>query len=307
MPESEPSAIPAPAAGQAAERVPLFINNKAGKLHPTAGPAELQKMADDLGVPTQVIGTASVEEFRRRMRECRDAGAPRVAVAGGDGTIHLAVQDLAHSDTALGIIPQGTANNFATALRLPQDLASALRVLVEGQVKSVDLGLVKGEYFTESSGVGLFADALAMYGKTNKNFFRAIWAMLNLVFSMHARRVKLTVDGEIIQERAVMCTVANSFRMAQALPVAPGAKLTDHDLDVVILGDLTRSELIPYFRAMRAQLHPILPKVRTLKGKRIEIESRRPMPVHCDDKIIGTTPVTVEVQPGALKVLVERL
>lgn len=291
----------------AREPIPLILNDKAGKYHSTAGADELQKVADQLGVAARVMATQSTEEMRRLVCQLRDEGAKRIAVAGGDGTIHIAVQELAHSDVALGIVPQGTANNFATALRLPQDLSSALRVLEEGVVKAVDLGYIDGEYFTETAGVGLFADALALYGKSNKNFFRALAAALRLLFSFRASRIRLTVDGKTTTERAVMCVAANTFRLGVAFPVAPGAKVTDQELDIVILGDLKRSELIPYFRAIRRQLHLSLPKAQSIKGKTIRIESARPMPVHCDDHIIGTTPVTIEVKPGALKVLVERL
>lgn len=63
----------------------------------------------------------------------------RVAVVGGDGTVSLAAQELVHTKTALGIIPQGTFNNFAIALHIPLDLPSALRVLRDGVVRDVDL------------------------------------------------------------------------------------------------------------------------------------------------------------------------
>jgi diacylglycerol kinase (ATP) len=288
-------------------RVPLLLNEKAGALHSTAGPEQLIQLATASGVDLQVLTTSSPADFRQKVRGLIERGEERIAAAGGDGTIHLAVQELAYSKTALGIIPQGTANNFATALHLPQELPAALRVLAEGAIKNVDLGKVNGEYFTESAGVGLFADALSVYGRSNKNLFRALQAIFKIVLSLKASRVRLTIDGEQVEERSVMCIAANSYRMAYAMPIAPGAKVTDSLLDVIVFGDLKRSELIPYFRAVRAQLHTTLPKVKTMQGSVIKIESYRKMGVHCDDKVITRTPATIEVQPGALKVLVERL
>ncbi len=58
--------------------------------------------------------------MRPQVRQLVREGVEKVAVAGGDGTVSLAVQELAYSNKALGILPQGTFNNFATALRLPQ-------------------------------------------------------------------------------------------------------------------------------------------------------------------------------------------
>jgi diacylglycerol kinase (ATP) len=286
----------------------ILMNAKAGALKQTASGEQLEALAKELGVCISVVGTHSKEEMRSTLRRLVAEGVDRVAVAGGDGTIALAVQELACSDTALGIIPQGTANNFATALRLPQDLPSALRVLQEGIVREVDLGKVGNRYFTESAGVGLFADALALYGAgTNKNIPRALWAMSKLLLDFRPRRVRLFVDGELHSERSVLCECANSFRMAYAVPIAPGAKLTDGQLDVMVLGDLERRELLPYYRAMRAQTHESLPKVTRLKAREIRIETRHRMNVHADDRVVGVTPATITAVPRALKVLVDHL
>lgn len=286
----------------------VLMNGRAGAFRSTPSVTEMKKLAGEAGICVEVVGTSSPTQMRHEIRRLVQAGARRVAVAGGDGTITRAVQELAYTNTALGIIPQGTANNFATALRLPQDLPSALRVLQEGIVREVDLGKIGDRYFTEAAGVGLFADALAIYGaKTNKNVVRAFYAITRLYFAVRARRVRLYTDGALHTERAVMVEAANAFRMAYAFPVAPGAKMTDGQLDVVVVGDLQREELIPYYRAFRAQTHQSLPKITMLRARELRIETRHRMNVHCDDKVVGTTPVTITAQPRALKVLVDRL
>jgi diacylglycerol kinase family enzyme len=95
--------------------------------------------------------------------------------------------------------------------------------------------------------------------------------------------------------------------MAHAVPIAPGAKLTDETLNVVVIGDLRWTELIPYYRAVRAQAHLSLPKVTTLEAQEVRIEAGQRVNVHCDDHIVGTTPVTISLAPKALRVLVESL
>jgi len=277
-------------------------------LQPSAGIEQLQQMIQEIELDAEVIDTASPEEMTQTIRQLVAAGVEKIAVCGGDGTVSLCVQEVAHTKAVLGIIPQGTFNNFATALRLPQDLPSALRVLQDGEVRNIDLGKVGDRYFTEAAGVGLFADALAIYGEgTNKNFLRGLSAMTNVFLSFKAHRLRLVIDGQSQIERAVMCIVSNTYRMAQGVPVAPGAKLTDGELDVIIVGDLDRNELIPYYRAFRSQLHLNLPKVSTLRAREVKIDARRHLNLHCDDQVIGTTPATICAQPGALKVLVDRL
>jgi YegS/Rv2252/BmrU family lipid kinase len=287
----------------------VLLNARAGPLHGHASQEEMRALAQAAGLDANFVATDSPDETRQTLRRLVADRAERVAVAGGDGTVALAAQELAYSDTVLGILPQGTANNFATALRLPQDLPSALRVLANGTVRAVDLGKVGDRYFTESAGVGLFADALTVYGaRANKNVARAFYAILRVFLSARARRLHLILDGERVIERAVLCEVANSFRMAYAVPVAPGAKLTDGELDVVVVGDLNGvREMWAYYKAFRAQMHATLPKVHTFRAREVRIETRHTMNVHCDDKVIGTTPVTITAQPRALKVLVDTL
>ncbi len=264
-------------------------------------------MVGEIGLDADVIGTESPEEMREAIRRFVAEGVKKIAVAGGDGTVAFAVQEIVRTSSALGILPQGTANNFATALRLPQDLPSALRVLKEGTVRAIDLGKVHDRYFTEAAGVGLFADTLAAYGKgSNKNLLRGIYALARVLFSFRAHRIKLTVDGTPHIERAVVCIVANTYRIGTAMPVAPEAQVTDGRLDVVIVGDLKFREIVPYYRAFRAQTHLNLPKVTILRAREVRIEAHRPMNVHCDDSVIGATPVTITAQPQAIHVLVER-
>lgn len=286
----------------------VLMNDNAGKFKFSPGVAELKQMIEHLDLRLEVLGTKSEADMIRTIRELVDRGAERVAVAGGDGTVSTAIQILANCETALGIVPQGTANNFATALRLPQDLPSALRVLQEGEVKAVDLGKSCGRYFAESTGVGLFADALSIYGReSNKNLWRSLYAVARIILGLHPHRLKLTIDGKMHEEPAVFCVAANGFRMAHSLAVAPSAKLTDGELDLVIIGDLDRRELFTYYKAMRQQMHITMPKVKMFRAKEVRIEARRRLPVHCDDKVPCTTPVTITAEPKALKVIVEQL
>lgn len=285
----------------------LLMNDKAGRLHRTPNVDEMRETLRVLGLEAEVIGTQSQPEFRKTIRRLVEAGEERVGIAGGDGTVRIAVEEMAGTGTALAIVPQGTMNNFATALRLPLGLPMALRAACDGEVREIDLGRACGKLFTESAGVGLFANALSIYGHHNKSLWRGLLAVTRTLLNFRPARLALDVDGERWEERAAWVVAANGFRMAQALPVAPSASLTDGMLDLVILGDLARNELIPYYLAIRRQTHLMLPKVRFCNAKCIELHSRRTMPVHIDDRIGGNTPTRIEVMPRHLRVVVERL
>lgn len=285
---------------------PVLMNTKAGALHGEAGRGQLQRMARNLGVDIEVICTQSAEDMQDELRKMVASGVDRVGVAGGDGTVRLAAQELAHTKTALGILSQGTFNNFASVLRLPHNLPEALRMLRDGIVREVDLGHVEDRYFTESAGVGLFADALALYGQgSNKNFLRGLEALVRLGLEYHAQEYTVVWDGQTISGRATAIEVCNTYRIAQAVPIAPEADVEDGMLDVVILGDIPRRELLDYGRALRAQMHLGLPHVAVLRAQSVQIMARYPHNIHADDRIVGVTPQTITVAPRALKVLVD--
>lgn len=281
----------------------LFVNAQAG-LH-TSGPTpdDLRSIIHALGLEVQVCTTESEDDMCKQIRSLIQKSEARIAVAGGDGTIHAAVQCLAHSDAIFAIIPTGTRNNFAHALGIPREVNAALESLRFGEPISVDLGHVEGIYFTEAAGIGVYADILDAYGRTNKDFWRGLYAIWRGFLNLRARRLRLEVDGVKVTERAVMCTFANSYRMGAGAPMAPQASVTDGELDLVILGDLSRLELIRYYRAIQANQHLSLPKVQTMRAKRVRVESATPMPLHVDDRVVATTPVDIEVHAGCLRVL----
>lgn len=285
----------------------VFANKYAGTLARIQGESPLERFAREAGFEPEVIYTRSSTQLQRRLREMVAAKVDRVAVAGGDGTIHAAVQVLAKTDTVLGILPQGTANNFATALRLPMDLPGAFRTIAEGEVLAADLGDANGEYFTEGAGVGMFADALAVAGcGRTKSLLRTLKTMVQLLITNRQYRLTLVVDGVPYTEEVLNIVAANSFCIGYNFPIAPNAVLTDAQLDIVVIKALSRREWLPYLKAIRAQAHLALPKVAEFKAKELEIRSRRSIAAHVDDRAWRRTPLKIRVQEKALKVMVDR-
>src|SRR5438093_8379702 len=97
-------------------RCVILLNERAGAMQGASPVEHLRQLCGEIGLEAELIPTASPAEMRARIRTLVEAGTERIAVAGGDGTVAHAVQELAHRDSILGILPLGTANNFATAL-----------------------------------------------------------------------------------------------------------------------------------------------------------------------------------------------
>lgn len=283
----------------------ILVNGRAGAPQPRARAEQLGHLVALLGHRAEILITRSEAEMRAHLRRLVQSGAPRVAVAGGDGTVARAVPELAYTETALSILPLGTFNNFAAALNIPRDLHAALRLLWEGVVSEVDLGEVGGHLYTEAAGAGLLADFVTLTSTDGrKRPLRTLYALARLFAANRAYPVRLTVDGQRYDRELSLCLVANSYRVGTAISVAAGARMTDGRLNVVLVEALERREWWRYAQATWIQMLETLPKVQVFTAQEIRLEGPAGISVHCDDRLLLRAPVTFRAKPKALKVLV---
>src|SRR5437764_4584533 len=99
--------------------------------------------------------TLAAGDAGRLAHEAVDRHTGVVIVAGGDGTINEVIQELAGSETALGVLPMGTTNVWARDTNIPLDYAGAREVLVHVRTRQIDLGNVNGRYFLLMACIGL--------------------------------------------------------------------------------------------------------------------------------------------------------
>jgi YegS/Rv2252/BmrU family lipid kinase len=290
-----------------------FLRRRARKSDPPELPAVLpmlSELAAEVGLEANVEALPPPSELPELLRAAQTEGYDTVVAAGGDGTVHAVAQALVHSPLRLGVLPVGTANNIAHALKIPFALEEAIKVLATGVERNIDVGWIGNEYFLESAGVGLFADAVQAFGTRELRPYqvvRLLKTVAPLLWNLRARTLALTLDGVEQLEEAVMVTVANGAYLGEGVPLAPNAALTDGLFDVVIVGALTRLELIRFAFAATRGLHLRLPKVRLAQAQTVEIRrihrAHHPLPVHAGDHIVAHTPVRMDILPGALRVI----
>lgn len=292
----------------APQRCEIIFHNAKSGIHGTEITTSAIRQAVARAKMNAEVVSVGSDLFPEAVRRQLLNGAERILVAGGDGTVARAARLLAHTSIPLGILPVGGANNFAAALGLPaRDVAAALSILKTGTIRAVSLGRTDNGYiFTEAAGVGLFADGLHLYGGARQNWWKGVLVWLRLLAGFRATTLRITLDGRQMTRRVVLCTVANGFRMADFVPVAPDASVEDGVFDVVLIGALQVWELPRYFAAVRRGHHLGLPKVSVYRAREVVIESANGVSrhVHADDHIVGATPVTFTLLPAALRVVV---
>ncbi|MCP3029754.1 YegS/Rv2252/BmrU family lipid kinase [Halobacillus sp. A1] len=288
----------------------LFIYNG------NAGSGELdQNLAQTLPALTkeikefQVIQTETLEEFKET---CCDYG-PEVDVLfimGGDGTVHECINCLAEIENrpVIGVLPGGTSNDFSRVLGTPQQMQQAAQAVINGEEMSIDAGQANEHYFVNFWGIGLVTETSSNIDSLQKDRFGVIsyyisaFKTMNQADSFH---FTLEIDGEKIQDEAVMILVMNGrFIGTQQVPM-PEARPDDGLLDVLVV----KNSNLTLFKELLSMNKPWSdPKnhqeLMYRQGRDIRIDVEVEQEVDMDGEIKGSTPAHLEVLPDHFTFLV---
>lgn len=266
------------------------------------------------GIRTTVIAGGSADESTGLLRMALDAGVDAVLVSGGDGTVNIAVQELAGTTVPLGIVPTGTGNDFATALGLRErHAAGAADAVIAGTTRSVDAArLVRADGSSR-----LYATVLAsgFDSRVNDRANRMRWprgprrydiAILREFVDLRTVRFGVEweeADGavESLDEQLLMVSVGNGPTYGGGIPICPDAELSDGLLDVTLVRPLSRARLLRLLPRVYRGTHTRLPEVRTARVRRVRL-SAPDTTAYADGEPVGGLPLEIEVVPAALQV-----
>jgi len=256
----------------------------------------------------QVCGRDSAESLEL----CHAAvagGTSAVVALGGDGTMHVALQAVAGGSTPLGLIPAGTGNDFAAAMGLPSAIEAAMDVVAAGRTKAVDaVRATDGEgnerWWACVLGAGFDSAVNERANRTRwprgpRRYDLAIFAEL---LRLEPRAFVLEVDGRREELTATFVAVGNAPAYGGGMRIAPDADLTDGLLDVIVVGPISRTELIRIKPRVYAGGHLGHPAVTTSRGSVVRLESVGAV-AYADGDRLAALPVTSRCVPGALNVL----
>ena len=216
-----------------------------------------------------------------------------VIIAGGDGTVNAAGRGLVETGLPLGVLPIGTANDFARSIGVPDDVEAAARVITDGFTHKVDLGEVNGHPFFNVASVGLAADLAKKLTRDEKRRFGRLSYALNaasLLLRATPFHATLLVAEQKVMVRTMQIAIGNGCYYGGGNIIAPGARIDDGYLDLYSLefAQVWRMALmIPTFHK---GTHGAVREVRTARGASFEIVTRKPRPVNADGELVTETP-----------------
>jgi YegS/Rv2252/BmrU family lipid kinase len=248
------------------------------------------------------------EELGNILGRLSPGSLDRILVGGGDGTLNAALPALLRADVPLGVLPLGTANDFACALGIPSEPGRAVRVALEGVVTRVDVGRVNGAPFLNVASVGLGArvtERLSAELKARLGFLGYPRAMLGAY--REARPFHALIRSDDAPPRRMRCihvAVGNGPRYGGGALIAEDARLDDGRLHLFALAPVPLWRLLLLAPRLGLGRYRDLSDILTGKARRLWIETSRPLSVSADGEIIGRTPAAFDLLPGALAVLV---
>jgi len=252
-----------------------------------------------------------VEKSRRAPKYARRAvakGADVVFVWGGDGTVQRCIDAVAGTDTAIAIMPAGTANLFASNLSVPHDLAEAVLVGLHGERRRLDTGWVNGMRFAVMAGAGFDARMIADTDRGTKDRLGRAAYVVTGIKNLRARPMRATikVDGKRFFKGKVSCVLAaNVGKILGGVEAFPQAQPDDGRLE---LGVVTARNPIEWARTFGrlATGHPDQsPFAHVTQGKRFRVRFDRKVTFELDG---GARPASrtlrIKVRPHSITVCV---
>ena len=291
-------------------RIRLVVNPSSGKGRALELLPAVAGILRDGGHDLQILLSRDFEEARAMTTAAVAAGVDVLAVMGGDGMMHLGVNAcaLAHAAgdrrTTLGLVPAGTGNDLCRGLDMdPKDAEAGARVIAQGQSRAMDL-IRAGDRFVAT------VLATGFDARVNRRANELAWprgssrytvATLAELRGFTPLRYRLTLDGEVREQRAMLVAVGNTSTYGGGMRICLDADPFDGRLDVTIIHPMNRVALIRLLPEMFSGTFVRNRSVERLRVRDITVEGPG-LVGFGDGEMIAAAPLTACVAPDALRV-----
>ena len=255
-------------------------------------------------IDVREIEGRSLQDFREKLLICLDSEKVSGVIAlGGDGFIHEIIQHLVSRDIPLGVIPCGTGNDFARSIGVfDLPFSRQLELIEKHDATHIDLGRVQDQWFAAilSSGFDALVNDRANSMRWPRGRMRYNIAMIEKLIALRPHSYRIRVDERYLEVPATLVTVANGSSYGGGMKVCPDASITDGLFDVMVLGRVSRIELLKVFPKVYRGGHVGHPAVTFYRCNEIEIDGSGSS--FADGEPIAQLPLRAQCVSAALKV-----
>ncbi|MCF6094666.1 diacylglycerol kinase family lipid kinase [Microaerobacter geothermalis] len=237
-----------------------------------------------------------------------------IVAIGGDGTVNEVIEGMVTSTIPFGYIPAGSGNDFARYYQIPSHPIEAFEIIMKKKTISIDIGKMTNGYFVSSLGAGFDAQ-IAL--KTNRSFYKKwlnllgigklsyVITVLKEIFLYVPTSLKIIInEKEFHYSKVWFAAVTNIPYYGGGMKISPNAVPNDGMLEVIIVSQLNRWQLLRFFPQVFKGTHIHLPQVKVLYGSEITVNMEPSTPVHADGEIKGETPIKITLLQQKMNIIV---
>lgn len=300
----------------------VIVNPVAGGCSVRRQWPQICKQLNNIGLSFDYEFTKGIGHATQLARRAVEIGYPCLVVVGGDGTVNEVANGILSStrpaSTILGILSAGSACSFAHSMGIAKDLVGACSLLIGNRRAVIDVGVVKyhrrgqlqQRYFVNVADVGFPSDIVDSWKRLPSRFGRRINHALRTVEGLRClathrnKTIKLHIDNDAESILGCAMIMANGQYFANGMQIAPHASMNDGLLDVLIVGDVSRYELLKIWPTLYNGNHIRHSKIKERTATTVMIESEEPLLVEADGVILGESPASFQIIPSALNIVV---
>ncbi len=228
-----------------------------------------------------------------------------IVLGGGDGTLNSSAKGLVETGLPLGIVPLGTANDFAKTVGIPPDPVRAAALIVSEKPRPMDLGEVNGQLFFNVASIGFSAELAAeLTEKAKKRFGKLGYALVAARLLARSRlfTAYLEHDGSTEKIRTLQVSVGNGKYYGGGMSVEETATADDGQLDFYSLEVDHWWRLLTLLPSLRKGTHGKWNDVRAFGTTELVVKTSRPRPVNTDGELTTWTPAHFKILRRAINV-----
>ncbi len=292
---------------QAKKKIMFIINPISGVYKKKNVPEGIARHIDYVQFDYTIRFTQYAGHATLIAQQAVEEGYDICVAVGGDGSINEVAQSLVGTKTALGVIPYGSGNGFATHLKIPaRDVEGALQVINTGKAGKIDMVKSNLRYFISNAGFGIDSSvARRFHHHTIRGLASYAWAVVKeLLLYFQPFPAKVEIDDTVIEREFFLFTAFNSNQYGYDYAVFPFTSMKDGIMDVIVLNRFPVWKLFWIVFCLVMKRADLIKEAESYRAKKIFIHGSKKMIYQFDgDSVIYHDDVTFEVVPQCIEVI----
>jgi len=282
----------------------LIVNPTAGRGRAAARISGAVTYLESRGAEVDLAESRDRDHLVELSREPVNGEYDRVVACGGDGTLHWIVRSLDLATVTLAMLPLGSGDDFARVLGIPLDTRGACDVIVDGEVREIDVALANDIRYLGVAGLG-FDSEVARYANENVKHLRGplvyLYSVFRVLSRFEPRRVTIVEDGVPRDQEIMFAVVGNTRQYGGGIRIVPTAVPDDRQLDLCVIDRCSRWELLKALPLAYNGGHVKKKYVSIVRGESFGFRSDMALDVYADGELLTTTPVTIGLTDQRLR------